>query len=75
MATKIACFGEVLFDVFPTHRKIGGAPLNVGLRMASLGIDTQIISRIGQDEIGNELLDFVSQNGVSTDSIQIDPNF
>ena len=49
MATKIACFGEVLFDVFPTHRKIGGAPLNVGLRMASLGIDTQIISRIGQD--------------------------
>ena len=75
MATKIACFGEVLFDVFPTNRKIGGAPLNVGLRMASLGIDTQIISRIGQDEIGNELLDFVSQNGVSTDSFQIDPNF
>ena len=75
MATKIVCFGEVLFDVFPTHRKIGGAPLNVGLRMASLGIDTQIISRIGQDEIGKELLDFVSQNGVSTDSIQIDNTF
>ena len=75
MATKIACFGEVLFDVFPTHRKIGGAPLNVGLRMASLGIDTQIISRIGQDEIGKELLDFVKQNGVSTDSIQVDNTF
>jgi len=75
MATKIACFGEVLFDVFPTHRKIGGAPLNVGLRMASLGIDTQIISRIGQDEIGQELLDFVKKNGVSTDSIQIDNSF
>lgn len=75
MATKIVCFGEVLFDVFPTHRKIGGAPLNVGLRMASLGIDTQIISRIGQDEIGKELLDFITQNGVSTDIIQIDPHF
>ena len=75
MATKIVCFGEVLFDVFPTHRKIGGAPLNVGLRMASLGIDTQIISRIGQDEIGKELLDFVSQNDVSTDSIQVDNTF
>lgn len=75
MATKIVCFGEVLFDVFPTHRKIGGAPLNVGLRMASLGINTQIISRIGQDEIGKELLDFVSQNGVSTDSIQVDNTF
>lgn len=75
MATKIVCFGEVLFDVFPTHRKIGGAPLNVALRMASLGINTQIISRIGQDEIGKELLDFVSQNGVSTDSIQVDNTF
>jgi fructokinase len=75
MSTKIVCFGEVLFDVFPTHRKIGGAPLNVGLRMASLGIDTQIISRIGQDEIGNELLDFVKENGVSTDSIQVDTTF
>lgn len=75
MAIRIVCFGEVLFDVFPTHRKIGGAPLNVGLRMASLGINTQIISRIGQDEIGKELLDFVSQNGVSTDSIQVDNTF
>lgn len=75
MTTKIACFGEVLFDVFPTHRKIGGAPLNVGLRMASLGIETQIISRIGEDEIGTELLDFVTQNGVRTDSIQSDKNF
>jgi fructokinase len=75
MSKKIVCFGEVLFDVFPTHRKIGGAPLNVGLRMASLGIDTQIISRIGQDEIGNELLDFVTQNGVTTDSIQVDKSF
>ncbi len=75
MPTKIVCFGEVLFDVFPTHRKIGGAPLNVGLRMASLGIDTQIISRIGQDEIGKELLDFVKENGVSTDFIQVDNTF
>lgn len=75
MATKIVCFGEVLFDIFPTHTKIGGAPLNVGLRLASLGIETQIISRIGQDEIGDELLDFVTQNSVSTDAIQIDKSF
>jgi fructokinase len=75
MSKKIVCYGEVLFDVFPTHKKIGGAPLNVGLRMASLGMDTQIISRIGQDEIGKELLDFVVENGVSTDYIQVDKTF
>lgn len=74
MTKKIICFGEVLFDVFTTHRKIGGAPLNVALRMASLGIDAQIISRIGNDEIGKELLHFIEQNGVATDTIQVDEN-
>ncbi|WP_269685805.1 carbohydrate kinase family protein [Flavobacterium lacustre] len=74
MTKKIICFGEVLFDVFPTHRKIGGAPLNVALRMASLGINAQIISRVGNDEIGKELIRFIEENGVATDTIQVDEN-
>ena len=73
--SKIVCFGEVLFDVFPTHTKIGGAPLNVGLRLASLGIETQIISRIGQDAKGKELLDFIEANDVNTTYIQTDSHF
>lgn len=75
MTKKIICYGEVLFDVFPTHRKIGGAPLNVALRMASLGINAQIISRVGNDEIGKELVHYIQENGVSTNSIQVDDNF
>lgn len=74
MTKNIICFGEVLFDVFPTHKKIGGAPLNVALRLASLGVNAQIISRIGKDEIGKELLAFIEKNGVATDTIQIDEN-
>lgn len=69
---NVVCFGEVLFDVFPTHTKIGGAPLNVALRLASLGVNAQIISRIGQDELGVELQNFIQENGVSTSTIQID---
>jgi fructokinase len=72
---SIVCFGEVLFDVFPTHRKIGGAPLNVALRLASLGANTHIISRIGTDTIGQELIDYVRINGVNTTSIQVDEVF
>ncbi|MES2805269.1 MULTISPECIES: carbohydrate kinase [unclassified Flavobacterium] len=72
---SIVCFGEVLFDVFPTHRKIGGAPLNVALRLASLGVNTHIISRIGKDAIGQELVDYVRANGVDTTSIQVDEIF
>lgn len=72
---NIVCFGEVLFDVFPTHKKIGGAPLNVALRLASLGVEAKIISRIGEDEIGKELLEFVETNGVSTAVIQVDQDY
>jgi fructokinase len=43
--------------------------------MASLGINTQIISRVGNDEIGKELIQFIEENGVDTSSIQIDENF
>ncbi len=75
MKTNVVCFGEVLYDVFPTHRKIGGAPLNVALRLASLGINAQIISRIGNDEIGKELVAFIQENNVSTDTIQIDQTY
>ncbi|MDI1305093.1 MAG: carbohydrate kinase [bacterium] len=69
---SIVCFGEVLFDVFPKHKKIGGAPLNVALRLASLGVKAQIISRVGNDEIGREMLDYIKKNGIPTNSIQID---
>ncbi len=55
---SIVCFGEILFDIFPTHKKIGGAPLNVALRLASLGINTQIISCIGADSNGQEVIDY-----------------
>ncbi|SFI29594.1 carbohydrate kinase family protein [Halpernia frigidisoli] len=69
---NIVCFGEVLFDIFPNHTKIGGAPLNVALRLASLGINTSIISKIGDDNLGKEMLDFISESDVNTDLIQVD---
>jgi fructokinase len=72
MNKKVICFGEVLFDVFPTHQKIGGAPLNVALRLASLGVQSQIISRIGNDEKGRELLEFIKNKGIDRSTIQLD---
>ena len=65
------CFGEVLWDVFPSHKKIGGAPLNVALRMNSLGVASTIISRIGNDEDGDNIISFLKDQNVSSDSIQV----
>lgn len=67
---KIVCFGEVLFDVFPTHKKIGGAPLNVACRLASFGHQVTMISAIGNDDLGKEILQFMQQKGLSTHQIQ-----
>ena len=53
--SKIVCFGEVLWDVFPTDKKIGGAPLNVALRLHSLNNKVAIISALGDDASGKEL--------------------
>jgi fructokinase len=71
----ITCFGEVLWDVFPTHKKIGGAPLNVALRLNSLGVRANIISRVSENEYGKELLEYVKSNGLDISSIQIDKTY
>tara|TARA_R110000868_G_scaffold219594_1_gene470674 strand:- start:1016 stop:1912 length:897 start_codon:yes stop_codon:yes gene_type:complete len=65
------CFGEVLWDIFPTHKKIGGAPLNVALRMNSFGVETTMISRVGADENGEDILSFLNSQEVTTDLIQV----
>jgi len=71
----ITCFGEVLWDEFPTHKKIGGAPLNVALRLNSLGTRTNIISRVSENKNGKELLEYVKSNGLDISNIQIDKTY
>lgn len=69
--SKITCFGEVLWDVFPTHKKIGGAPLNVANRLQALGNDVTMISAIGQGKNGTKLLEFIKESGINTSCIQV----
>ena len=61
MRQRVICFGEVLWDVFPDGEKIGGAPLNVALRLNELGISSAIVSKIGEDDLGNRLLAFITR--------------
>ncbi len=68
------CFGEVLWDVFPTYKNIGGAPLNVALRLQSFGVHASIISRIGDDDNGKEILEFINDKAVDASNIQLDKN-
>ncbi|UMB54645.1 carbohydrate kinase [Lutibacter sp. A64] len=69
---NLVCFGEVLWDVFPNHKKIGGAPLNVALRLQSFNNNVSIITRIGDDEEGLEIKNFIEKHHVQIENIQID---
>lgn len=66
---KAAAYGEVLWDVFENEKKIGGAPLNVALRMKTLGCEVAMISCVGNDEDGKAILDQVKSLGLETDTI------
>ncbi|RLD26937.1 MAG: carbohydrate kinase [Bacteroidetes bacterium] len=71
----VICFGEVLWDVFPTHKEIGGAPLNVALRLRSLGNDASIISSVGDDIDGKKLISYITSNAINANEIQISKKF
>jgi fructokinase len=66
------CFGEVLWDNLPTGKKLGGAPLNVAYHLNKLGVNTQVLTRIGRDENGAELLALCKQLGIPTAFFQYD---
>ncbi len=68
----ICCFGEVLWDDFPSGRLPGGAPMNVAIGLQSLGIPSVMISRVGCDNLGQEIKHFLAAKNCSTTWIQTD---
>lgn len=69
---KVICFGEILWDNLPSDRLAGGAPMNVAYHLRKLGIDSTMLSRIGNDTAGKDLKDFIASIGIPTDLIQVD---
>ena len=67
---NIVCFGEVLWDMLPSGKMLGGAPLNVAAHLHNLGHQATMISKVGTDDLGEEILDIVAKYGLSTDFIQ-----
>lgn len=52
--SEVVCFGEVLWDVLPHGRFLGGAPLNVAYHLAHLGYTPRLVSAFGNDPLGDE---------------------
>lgn len=71
----IVCFGEVLWDLLPSGKIAGGAPMNVAYHVNRMGLRAHMISRTGQDDLGREIRQFLETKGVDTQLIQYDPTF
>ena len=69
---KIIGLGEILWDVFPQGKKLGGAPANFAYYISKLGQNGTIASRIGNDILGREILDSLDKLNLAGDFIQID---
>lgn len=66
---KIMSFGEILWDMLPGGKKVGGAPANFAYHCRQLGGDVRILSRVGNDPLGEEILEYCTQRGLSTELI------
>lgn len=81
---KVVCLGEILIDMFPSElgRKLaevpafipkpGGAPANVAVAVAKLGVSSAFIGKVGDDAFGHFLIQTLREQGVITRGMRMD---
>jgi fructokinase len=68
--------GEVLFDVYPDGTEVlGGAPFNVAWHLQALGVQPLLITRVGTDRPGTEILRHMREWGMDVGGVQLDPQY
>jgi fructokinase len=62
---KVAGIGEVLWDQLPQGNVLGGAPANVAFHAGQLGAESYIISAVGKDKLGDEIISRLKAKGIN----------
>ncbi|MDR2914341.1 MAG: carbohydrate kinase [Tannerella sp.] len=62
---KIVGIGEILWDVFPERKVLGGAPANFAYHASQFGLEGYAVSAIGKDLLGKEILDSLADKGLN----------
>ena len=71
MNTEFFTFGEILWDCLPSGRHAGGAPFNVAAHIAQLGVSVSLLSAVGQDALGDEILEIAKNKGVNIEYVDL----
>ena len=64
MSEYVVGLGEILWDVFPTGTKLGGAPANFAFHVSQFGLDGLAVSAVGRDTLGEETVEELYRNGL-----------
>ena len=72
MNNIIVGMGEALWDVLPEGKKIGGAPANFAYHVSQFGFDSRVVSAVGKDELGDEILNVFNEKKLKTQIEQVD---
>lgn len=72
MKPWITAIGEVLWDMLPAGKQLGGAPANFAVHAKGLGADAALVSRVGEDDLGREIRVQFMRRGLVTLTIQKD---
>jgi fructokinase len=70
--SKFICFGEILWDVLPGGAKPGGAPMNVAYHLKKQGMEPVLISKVGKDKYGNDLVSILKNQNLNLHYLQVD---
>lgn len=68
----IVGLGEILWDVFPEGKVLGGAPANFAYHVAQFGLNAYTISAIGKDVLGDEILQTLGNKSLNTHLEKVD---
>ncbi|MGI6401052.1 MAG: carbohydrate kinase family protein [Thermoguttaceae bacterium] len=71
---RIVAFGEILWDMLPTGPRLGGAPFNFLYHARVLGAEIQALTRVGNDQLGLDVLRQLKEIGVPDDFVQVSPD-
>lgn len=72
MSLKILAVGEVLWDLLPAGRQLGGAPGNFVCHAHALGAEARLVTQIGDDALGREVLERFLEKGIPPDTLTVD---
>ena len=63
--------GELLWDMLPNGKQLGGAPANFVYHAQKNGAEALLLSALGNDDNGREILDLLKTKNITTDLIQV----